>query len=489
MPVVKKTKQKTKTIPDVKVINTRRYVQQESIKDLITMTYTARTELMNTLLDGKKDINYICQYPDRITINNYKAMYDREGIAKRVVHILPEDSWGVLPDVYETEDENETTFEIEWKELCKKYKLFHYLLRIDILSGIGQYGVILFGLNDGQELHEPVSGVDPKTGKKTGSGRHELTYIKVFDQQNITIDQKDNDSSSPRYGKPVLYSISYDREEVVGGKETKAKVKVHWTRILHIADNRECSEIYGTPRMKSVYNRLLDLRKLVGGSAEMYYKGAFPGLAFETMPDYTGIPDEDDMKDTVEAYTNGLQRYLNISGVTIKSLEPQVSSPKDHFETQLFYIAITLGIPYRIFLGSEQAHQASTQDISTYNKRLNKRQNDYITPMILQPFIARLIAYGVLSEPREVIIDWPDLNAPSDNEKADVANKITEAMSKYVNGGVSELISPKQFFMKILGYSQEEADSIEEDIVNWQLALPKPKEVEKDIDDAKSSKE
>jgi len=66
---------------------------------------------LSTLLNDPKDINEECGYPDEITISMYKEMYKREGVAKRVVNILPEDTWSSLPDIYETEKSDETEFE------------------------------------------------------------------------------------------------------------------------------------------------------------------------------------------------------------------------------------------------------------------------------------------------------------------------------------------------------------------------------------------
>ena len=214
--------------------------------------------------------------------------------------------------------------------------------------------------------------------------------------------------------------------------------------------------------MKSVYNRLLDIRKVLSGSGEMFWKGAFPGYAFEVNPDISDATiDEDTIRDTLEDYTAGLQRYIAIAGVTVKNLEPQISDPSVHVETQLKYIAISLGIPYRIFLGSEQAKLASTQDKETWNKRIAKRQTSYVDPLVIRPLIDRLIIYGILPSVEEYFIDWPDLNAPGEEEGAKIAEIKTNALAKYVAGSVDELIPPKEYLMMILGMDQEEAETIE----------------------------
>ena len=62
---------------------------------------------------------------------------------------------------------------------------------------------------------------------------------------------------------------------------------VHWTRILHVADNRKTSEIFGMPRLHVVYNNVLEIKKITGSSGEMFYKGAYPGYAIEAVDDVT----------------------------------------------------------------------------------------------------------------------------------------------------------------------------------------------------------
>lgn len=45
-------------------------------------------------------------------------------------------------------------------------------------------------------------------------------------------------------------------------------------------------EVYGTPRMKLVIDKLLDLRKILGWSGEMFRKGAAPPPEEEVKPDH-----------------------------------------------------------------------------------------------------------------------------------------------------------------------------------------------------------
>ena len=145
----------------------------------------------------------------------------------------------------------------------------------------------------------------------------------------------------------------------------------------------------------------MDLDKLYAGSAEMYWRGAFFGLAFETHPQLgpDAEIDEDAIKNTMEQYMNGLQRYFGLEGMSAKSIAPQVVEPNKQIEAQLDAVCIELGIPKRVFMGSERGELASSQDADTWNDRLKDRQDNVVTPNIVIPFVNRLISLGILPKP------------------------------------------------------------------------------------------
>lgn len=427
---------------------------------------TMRTQFMNKLLDTRRDIDDECGYPKIITANQYRLLYDREGIAERVVNVYPFESWALDPEIVETDEAATTPFEQAWQDLCDRMRCFSYLQRVDELSGIGHYGLLLLGLDDGAPLDEPVEGMDDKGGK-VGQANHRLLYLRAFDESLVDVAGYETDPLNPRFGEPTFYNVTfYDpntQESGAVATQDQTTKRVHWSRVIHVADNRKSSEVFGVPRMRPVYNRLYDLRKLLGGSAEMFWKGAFPGYSFEVSPDMGDVEiDSTALREEFDSYSNGLQRYLALSGVQAKSLAPQVASPAAHIEGQIQAIAITLGVPMRVFTGSEQAQLASGQDARAWNRRLDRRREQYLTPFLVRPYIDRLIAFGVLPEPTEYRVVWPDLAAPTEADKAGIAVQRTEAFSKYVAGGVDSLVPPMEYLTLVAGMSQDEAEAIME---------------------------
>lgn len=465
------------------------------VQDLVMNVLSARQEILSRLLETKRDVNDECDYPKGIvSADYYQELFDREAIAARVVQVLPRESWQVQPSVYEDEDpEVLTPFEEAWKTLGSQLRgetswyyeeecspIWEYLRRVDELSGIGQFGILLLGINDGRELNEPVEGIegtdyvgpyalgdmtptmtygDPLGQTKIPVGRSQpskdpegnpdhtfdvttavlddaeeeeppvegedeeesdpadpfgkstkpkqelkkLLFIRAFPESLVQITQFESCQSNPRFGQPVMYSVTLSdpRQSVGGIGLPMATVNVHWTRVIHVADNLGSSEVFGVPRMRPVLNRLLDLRKLYSGSAEMYWRGAFPGYSLETQPSLGGdVPvNTEGLRDMWENYQNGLQRALFLMGMTAKSLAPQVVDPTPQINVQLEAICILLGIPMRVFKGTERGEMASSQDDAAWNDRLRLRQRNYITPRLLVQFIDRLIATGVLPEP------------------------------------------------------------------------------------------
>lgn len=501
----------------------------------ITNAVASRTQFLRRLLDPKKDIEVECGHPEYITTSDYSDKFERGDVADRIVRLYPEECFAEPPVIYETEDEDRTDFEKKWDELNETMRLTSILLRADVLSGVGRFGIIVLGINDGKDFKEPIDAVvkesvrlsakaakpnsdddDDEEDGEESQLKYRLLYLRTFDESLVTIKKLETDPRSIRFGQPLIYEVNVWQDNVVNeagevsltptssgtnkvapsGAIVGNKMEVHWSRVIHICDNRTTDDIFGTPRMKKVFNRILDLHKVAGGSGEMFYKGGFPGLSLEMMETDEPVElDKEATKDEMEAYYNGLKRYIALEGMTAKSLAPQVADPGPHVEVQIRLICIALACPWRVFMGAEVGQLASGQDNKAWNTRLQRRREEYVSPHIIRPFIDRLILLGVLPKPTgnpddeeaertdgmpKYSIHWNDLNAASEEEKATVAEKRTNAIAKYVAGGCDQLIQPNHFLELILGFDTDEVEAILEDAEEAQeegsLFAPDPAE-------------
>lgn len=425
---------------------------------------TSRLALANGLglsfTDNKRDVYKSCGYKKVLTYDDYRMQYDREDIGRTIITAFANATWKVAPEISENEkiEEDSTKFEKDWNSLLKKLPVFTYLNRADCLCGIGSYGVIFLGVNDGKDFIEPVESAS------------ELVYMRTLSEGSVTIDKLNEDMNNERFGQPEYYQVTFGN--MGGSTQTEqfnstVTKRVHWSRIVHIADNKDESDIYGVPRLQPVYNRLYDCHKVLGCSAEMFWLGAFQGLAFEADAEATDI-DTTALAESIEKYVHGLQRYMALQGVKTKQLAPAVSSPKTHIEVQLQFISAFSRIPVRILTGSERGELASSQDSSEWDDRVEERRNRFVTDEILKPFINRLIDFGVLSEPKkekyDYMIKWPNIDAPSEKDKIELAKLKTEAMKIYLDGGVDALIPYEHYLEKEMGYTEDEITEFKKEI-------------------------
>lgn len=448
--------------------------------------YLMRQQWIYSILDPRRDIDKECGYPRDIIPRQYRFMYDREGVASRVVDIYPDECWAVDPEIYESEGATKTPFEQDWEDLCMdgENNPLHYLHRLDVLSGIGRFGVLLIGTDDGLDMAQPLPGLNPDGSPNGKSSGYNVLYLRAYDESMAFILDYERDISNPRYGRPTFYhllmaNIIPNMMPTEPANVTIVSKIVHWTRVLHAADGRETSEVFGVPRMRKVFNRLCDVRKILGGSGEMFWKGGFPGYSFELSPELTlaGVQvDRDKLERQLERYANGMQRYLAIVGLQAKSLAPQVANPDPTLTAHLNSIAISIGCPLRIFTGSEQAQLASGQDVRTWNRRLTRRQRRYLSPLMVRPFVDRMIAIGRVRPPKSKNYDihWPDVNMPSAEDQSKIADRQTACMLKYITGGGPQLIAPKEFLQMIMGMQTDQINIIAKAMDNWSKPIVAP---------------
>lgn len=444
--------------------NTSSLTHNELVENAILM----RQNFMSRMIDPNRDIDKECGYPLGLTDAEYRQFIERHGIAARVISVFPEESWKRRPDIYDSEEGEKTKFEKALEVIEREHHLNHYMERIDILSGRGHYGVLLIGVDDGLPLDKPIAGLNDK-GERVGKAKaRNITFLRCFDEFLSPIETYEDDPTNPRFGLPKTYKLIFadvrNQAENVTGAIFQSEHIVHWSRVIHVADNRSTSEVLGEPRLQNVFNYLYDLKKIISGSGEMFWKGGFPGYSFEVAPENIGQVeiDKDSMRKEMEAFSNSLQRYMALVGVSAKSLAPQVADPRPHFEVQMDAVCIAKSIPKRIFMGSEQAQLASTQDKKTWNERLKHRQDFYVTPMLVRPVLNRLIAIGVLPEPMEGVfnVEWPEVFGPSDDEQATTSFKKTQSLATYMGSGAEHLIPPMQFLTMVMNFTTEQAQAI-----------------------------
>ena len=383
-------------------------------------TIVSRSDLANRAgltFEGKRDLYKELGYLRVLNYVEYDERYQRGGIASRIVDAFPMATWRNPPLVTV---KNQEEFGKTWDELALRLKLFHYLERVDRLAGIGRYAALFVGVSGGRPVEQSIQKV---------SGPEGVLFLSTFSQINAEVRSLEGDPSSPGFGLPAEYNVKF-----LGGVSVDTRENnriVHASRIVHVADGVLEDDIFGSPRLKRVWNYLDDLDKVIGGSSEAVWRTVDRGIQFDLDKDLELTPeDEEDFSDEIAEYYLGLKRYIKTKGITTKVLGSEVPDARGPVEAIIGLISGTTGIPQRILMGSERGELSSGQDERNFNSRVRERQLSFAEPVILRPLLNKFISIGALPEPTDrVNIKWPDLAVITDKEEADIAARAGQAIA------------------------------------------------------------
>lgn len=422
---------------------------------------------------GARDTYEILGYDRLISNKQYRERYMRGGVAGRVVDAFPNACWRGEMEIVEDEDpKSDTAFEQAWNALDTRLQVRAKLRRVDKLAGLSTYAVLLIGAQDtlDQELpkgssQEQILYLTPFSGGG-GAGGGGTTRTQAFDA-DASIVEYETDSSNPRFGEARFYQLR--RLNVAMPMDAS---RVHWSRIIHVAEDLLDDEIFGTPRLERVWNLLDDLDKVTGGGAEAFWLRANQGLHLDIDKDMS-LPDVKDtianLKDQSEAYKHQLTRWLRTRGVKTEVLGSDVANFSGPADVLLTQISGATAIPKRILTGSEMGQLASSQDRDNWKDQVNGRQTSHVGPYIVRQLVDRLVKYGYLPTPAKgplaYEVRWPHIQTMTEQEKAEGAAKWAAVNQTY--GGTvftADEIRDKW-------YSMEPTDPKGEDTQPWRATL------------------
>ncbi len=370
---------------------------------------------------GNRDLYRTLGYSRRLSVQDFRDRFDRNEVANRVVKAFPQATWRGGCEVIEDENpETETQFEREFADLDNRLKIWDTFRKVDILSGIGRYAVI--------QIVAPGNMSDPLETVAAD----DIAELWVFGEDEAKVLTIETEKTNPRYGKPVFYSITRTAATSAFGVPNQGiAARVHYSRIIHIADGTLDDKIYGEPRLQCVWNRLDDLEKLAGGGSEAFWRRADGGKQFDLDPTLTvDEPAKDKLRTQLEEYEHDMRRFLLTRGVKINDLGSDVADFKNNVESIIGLIAAGTGIPQRVLMGSEQGKLAAKQDKVSWDNRVIDRQRDYAGPMMVRPFVDRLIELSALSTPvNGYDIRWSSITTMDDEQRATISTKWVASQS------------------------------------------------------------
>jgi len=403
---------------------------------------------MGVQYEGSRDLYKALGYKETLVFRDFYNRYTRQAMAKAIIDRPVMATWSGDLDLIEPEEAEDTEFEEAWDDLDRKLGMKTLLSRVDRLTGIGRYGVLLLGLNDvtnQQTFSQPAV-----------RNNYKLIYVKPFGEETAKIESFETNAKNERYGKPLFYNINI----VDAATQTAQTVRIHHTRIIHITDDNLESEVFGTPRLEPVFNNLMDLDKVTGGDAEMFWRGARPGYHGKLDPEFMATEAfKTKLQADLDEYEHNLRRFIINEGVDLKALEVQISDPTPHVDVILQNISAQTGIPKRVLTGTERGELASSQDTTEWLSYVQARREDHAEPRIVRPVVDRFIELGILPPPmnESYQVKWADLFSISEKAKVDIGVKRAEALRNYTYNAMAQVIMPPDLFNeKCLGLTRDE---------------------------------
>lgn len=448
-----------------------------SLFETATMSRSDFIRQLGKTHGGNRNLYEELGYPLVLKFSDYLERYLRQDIAKRIVDAPVNAVWVDPPKIMDDKEdpENKTAFEARFVEVEEESNLWGMVRRWDKLISIGSYGVLFLGFSDGNDPKLPVNKSD----------NLDLLFVQPYSEPNAEILTYDTDPQSARFGLPLAYRLSFDKQRTnpsSGRIRTRqiSSIEVHWSRVVHGAEDLLEDNLVGTPRLQAIYNRLQDLELVSGSSAEAFWRLAFPGYAFTAKDNATWDPTKaEEMTEEIDEFIHSMRRYLRLQGVDVKELSGSPSDPRPTSELYLKLISGASGIPLRILTGSERGELASSQDEKNWKARVSERAKIYCEPDIVRPLVDRLIEFGVLPEPKDgkYEVVWPDLFSLGEKEKAEVVEKKVNALAKYTGASGSEAVLPIDDFLKeVFGYDEAKIKQIKKLLMSAEAELEEEEE-------------
>jgi hypothetical protein len=363
---------------------------------------------------GKRNLYNAFGYKRKLFVKDYRERYARNGIATRVVEAFPNATWRGHAELIEDEDPDYLTpFEDAWAKLDTRLNLWAVFRRADILAGLGRYSVILLGAPG--KMDEALRSFPAE----------QLQYLQVFDEEDARIDRLVVDETSPRFGLPEFYKIKMSSENASPNAVRSRSKKVHWSRVLHVADGCLDDTLYGRPRLEKVWNLLDDLEKVSGAGAEAFWRRAHKGLIFKFDPEIKlGDAEKKSIEDAAEEMVNDFRRTMGVRGAEVQDLGSDVAQFSGPIDGIITLIAGSTEIPKRILVGSERGELASTQDKTSWGERVSDRRDSFAEPNIVRPLVRLLIKHQALPPVKEFDVRWPDIAELEETQKVELAVKL-----------------------------------------------------------------
>ena len=396
-------------------------------------------------------------YPEFIGFHELYRAYSRHGLANAGVEKTILKTWQDSPNVWETEEPQETALEAEIRQKLDDLRFWQKIIEADRRALVGGYSALILRYADDSPFSAPVDFV---RGGLDGL----IELIPVWAGQ-LTVARWNTDPRSPDYGKPLAFN--FNEAEFEGARAQGRSFQIHPDRVfIWSADGG----LHGRAMLEPGYNALLDLEKICGAGGEGFWKNSRGSLVieFDKETDIQGIaasmgvtPEDlaNKIGDQVEEFNNGFDSSFIAQGVKVSNVPVTLPSPEHFFAVALQMFAASISIPIKVLTGNQTGERASSEDNAEWNATNAARRRNVCAPNI-RALLDRLEKAGILPE-RDWHVNWTDLTESSGAEKIERGSKMAEINAKQAAQG--EPVYTVAEIREATGYEGDGPDIIEDD--------------------------
>lgn len=362
--------------------------------------------------NGRVELPFFMQVFEYTT---HADFYIRDGLAKRIIDVVPEEM--VTPGFNIDGVEDEESFRSLWDEKRLNDKIIDALCWSRLFGGAAIVAIV----QDGRALKSPVA---------PGAI---LEDVRVYDRFQVRVEKRETNPRKVRYGEPLIYTITPGAD--------LPEYQVHYSRVCIIDgerlpnQRRQSNDGWG----ESILNK-----RLVEAICDYNY---CENLATQLLRrkqqavwKAKGLADLCDDDDGVSAARLRLAQVDDEGGVgraigidaedeEYDVLNSDISGVDSFLEKKMDRIVSLSGIHEIILKNKNVGGVSASQNtaLETFYKLIDrKRKEEY------KPILEFLIPFLIQEE--EWSIQFAPLSVPSEKDQAEILNKNIDSLSKAIDG-------------------------------------------------------
>ena len=393
----------------------------QGIRHRLASAISGGYDFADTLHNVYLDFGYPCQ----LKFFNFWNMYRRFGVAKRVAHAFPDATWRENP----TLGSPSAQFLREFELFNEQFGVWRRLLDLDRRQRVGRYAGMFMRVRDGLSPELPIAG---KLGGLGALGN----MVPLYESQ-LEVIETQNSVTADDYGMPIMYQFN---SGTAGNRNDRAQAtfNIHPSRIVIASEEADNGNIYGVSSLESVYNSLMDLRKVLGGGGEGFYKNAAQSIVFDLKDAASANSNSALLQKFNEQYDdfsqNRSRRAMWTPGMDANVLDSSLVDPKGFVDGPMMDISAGSGVPVALLSGNQTGVLAGDQDTKGFLGNVNTRRNNYGTDLV-RAVVEWTMRWGVLPSARYEVV-WPDALAVSVADKLANSGKMADVNQKqFLSGG------------------------------------------------------